>query len=160
VDEAARQFVRAGDKRLVRLVYDELVEHARTRGVLPAHGQLWERKAMIGCDYHVTPRDGKAFIVEFDESQHFTYPRLLTLHRTSSRRVAYTVDVWRERCRTLDRRDPDPPHRDERRAWLDFLRDVMPRVSDMAPTRRVFPDQTKPFCQMHGNQLLAALQLT
>jgi hypothetical protein len=70
---------------------------------------------------------GQSLIVEFDESQHFTKPRdiALSLYPRDAE-FGFSVDKWRALCQKLNKRDNDPPFRDEQRAWYDTLRDFAP----------------------------------
>jgi len=68
-------------------------------------------------------------IVEFDESQHFTKPRDIALSLyPKNQDVGYSVERWRTLCQQLNKRDNDPPYRDEQRAWYDTLRDFAPSL--------------------------------
>ncbi|MDD4454378.1 MAG: hypothetical protein PHI67_03560 [Candidatus Methanomethylophilaceae archaeon] len=79
------------------------------------------------------------FVVEFDESQHFTKPRLIALeHYPAAMQAGYSVPRWKELCAALDRRDNDPPYRDEQRAWYDTLRDFLPEIKGYLPTVRLY----------------------
>lgn len=72
---------------------------------------------------------GKNIIVEFDESQHFTKPREIALSRYPNElQYGFSVEKWRKLCQKLNKRDNDPPYRDEQRAWYDTLRDFAPRL--------------------------------
>jgi hypothetical protein len=78
-------------------------------------------------------------LIEFDESQHFSAPRALTLSLYPKRlRLGYDRREWFERSETLDRHDNSPPDRDETRAWYDALRDLLPEAFGMNPTVRVY----------------------
>ena len=79
------------------------------------------------------------FIVEFDETQHFTacrreslllYPRDL--------RTGFDVERWIRLCEQIRARDNDPPYRDEQRAWYDTMRDFLPSERPFKPTVRLF----------------------
>jgi len=70
---------------------------------------------------------GRKLIVEFDESQHFTKPRDTTLSLYPyGQDFGFSIVKWRKLCQELDKRDNDPPYRDEQRAWYDTLRDFAP----------------------------------
>lgn len=88
------------------------------------------------CDYFVAD---PPFILEFDESQHFSQARLVTLScYTGEVRVGFSVTRWRELCREIDAKDDTPIDRDERRAWYDTLRDLVPCVHGFRPTVRIY----------------------
>lgn len=83
--------------------------------------QFVRTKKLPNVDYYVV---NPAYIVEFDESQHFTVPRAITLENYPAKlKLAYDKDMWINRCQVLNRKDNDPLYRDEQRAWYDTLRD-------------------------------------
>jgi hypothetical protein len=97
------------------------------------------------CDYYVSD---PPFILEFDENQHFSRPRLITLlHYPEDFKLAFSVHNWRELCRKLDAKDDAPFDRDERRAWYDTLRDLVPTVYGFAPTARLYGG-AYPWCSL------------
>ena len=109
-------------------IYEALQKH---RG----HGQFVNVPKMPRVDYYV-PNPG--FIVEFDESQHFTEPRGLTLALyPPDLRTGFDRDKWKALCKTLNRHDNSPEYRDEQRAWYDALRDFAPERLGCQPTRRL-----------------------
>ena len=77
--------------------------------------------------------------LEFDESQHFTNPRKIALERYPEElKLGFDRQRWIKLCEELDRRDNDPPYRDEQRAWYDTLRDFAPSVLNHRPTIRLY----------------------
>jgi hypothetical protein len=100
------------------------------------------------CDYFV-PKPG--FIVEFDESQHFTTPRSIALQSyPSTLSIGFDRDRWRSLCQQIGARDPDPlkPYRDEQRAWYDTLRDFAPACLGLRPTVRLYAGETD-WCRLN-----------
>ncbi len=88
------------------------------------------------CDYFV-PKPG--FVVEFDESQHFTECRRITLERyPEALQVGYDRARWIGLCESHKSQDNDPPYRDEQRAWYDTLRDFLPSTRELYPTVRLY----------------------
>ena len=88
------------------------------------------------CDYYV-PEPG--FIVEFDESQHFTPLRKITLDLYPlDAPLGFSINKWRNLCQRINARDPSPEYRDEQRAWYDTLRDLVPPARGLTPTIRIF----------------------
>lgn len=78
------------------------------------------------CDFFI-PDHG--FIVEFDESQHFTLPRVITLKKYPQKlSLGFERNDWIRMCFELDRKDDNPPYRDEQRAWYDTLRDFYSNI--------------------------------
>ncbi len=109
--------------------------------VLEAHrgfgvGTFVKRQVLAPCDYWV-PNSG--FIVEFDESQHFTSLRKIALsvyeHEVP---LGFSAKRWMELCEHHDARDNHPLYRDEQRAWYDTLRDLVPSIRDLQPTVRLY----------------------
>jgi hypothetical protein len=92
--------------------------------------------SLPNCDFFV-PKPG--FIVEFDESQHFTECRKLALERyPATLQIGYNLEDWISHCKFLNMQDNDPPYRDEQRAWHDTLRDFLPSVKGFLPTVRLY----------------------
>ena len=94
------------------------------------------RKTLAPCDFWV-PNPG--FVVEFDESQHFTGPRKLALEvYADDQPLGFSAQRWMALCEQHDRKDNDPPYRDEQRAWYDVLRDLVPSTRGLRPTVRLY----------------------
>ena len=100
-------------------IYEALQKH---RG----HNNFVQSSKLSRADYFVI---SPGFIIEFDESQHFTKPRdvALSLYPPESG-VNFSVKKWRRLCQELDKHDNDPEYRDEQRAWYDTLRDLAPTL--------------------------------
>jgi hypothetical protein len=93
------------------------------------------------CDYFISD---PPFIVEFDESQHFTGARLVTLANYPVEiPVGFPLPRWRDLCLQIDAKDDDPYDRDERRAWYDTLRDLVPSLYGFKPTARLYAEEFK-----------------
>ncbi len=52
--------------------------------------------------------------------------------------AGFPVARWKELCRLIDAKDDEPPDRDERRAWYDTLRDLVPALHGLKPTVRIY----------------------
>ena len=88
------------------------------------------------CDFWV-PDPG--FIVEFDESQHFTSPRKRALCAYAGEHpLGFSAERWTALCENHNAKDNDPPFRDEQRAWYDTLRDLVPSLEGLQPTVRLY----------------------
>ena len=110
----------------------EVLEGYRGYGV----GTFVRTQMLAGCDYWV-PDPG--FIVEFDESQHFTNLRKLALAvYADGHPLGFAARRWLELCEQHDAKDNDPPFRDEQRAWYDTLRDLVPSLVGLQPTARLY----------------------
>lgn len=81
----------------------------------------------------------KNLIVEFDESQHFTKAREIALHHyPKDLQYGFSLERWIKLCQELNKRDNDPPYRDEQRAWYDTLRDFTPKLWGKGQTIRLY----------------------
>ena len=110
-------------------IYRKLQKH---RG----HNQFVKAKKLPNVDFFV-PNPG--FIVEFDESQHFSRPREITLaNYPDALKLGFDKSRWKNLCRTFNVKDNDPPYRNEQRAWYDTLRDFAPSILKLKPTKRLF----------------------
>ena len=100
------------------------------------HKIFVKAKKLPNVDFFI-PEPG--FIVEFDESQHFTKPREIALSYYSGvLTLGFSKDKWVNLCTTLDKKDNDPAYRDEQRAWYDSLRDFAPEILKIKPTLRLY----------------------
>ena len=93
--------------------------------------------------------------VEFDEQQHFTLPRLISLGLyPNDIPLGFNKTKWENLCKDLDKTDRDPPHRDEQRAWLDTIRDLghvyhsqyFNGLLEISPTIRIYEGELA-FCE-------------
>lgn len=115
------------------------------RGLIEIYYQLKEfrgyqefvrTKALPPCDFFV-PKP--AFVVEFDESQHFTEPRKITLQNYPKKlKLGFPKVEWIRHCEEIDASDTSPLYRDEQRAWYDTLRDFLPSLRRLRPTVRLY----------------------
>jgi len=110
-------------------IYEALQNHRGFKDFVRA-------KMLPHCDFFV-PDPG--FIVEFDESQHFTRPRRIALERyPDDLKLGFSRKRWMTLCQRIDSKDNDPPYRDEQRAWYDTLRDFLPAIIGLKSTVRLF----------------------
>ena len=110
-------------------------------GDLRGHRDFIRSAQMPPCDYFIAD---PPFIVEFDENQHFSRPRLIALaHYPEPTVVGFSVRRWQGLCRAIDAVDQTPIDRDERRAWYDTLRDLLPLVHGFKPTVRLYAEETQ-----------------
>jgi very-short-patch-repair endonuclease len=74
------------------------------------------------CDYVIKKHH---LIIEYDEKQHFTVPRKISLESYStSIKTYYDKDCWIKSCEVINAKDNDPHYRDEQRALYDSIRDI------------------------------------
>jgi len=98
--------------------------------------ELVKAKTLRKCDFFI---HNPGFIVEFDESQHFTLPRKITLENYSEElKLGFDSESWIKLCEKINAKDNDPPYRDEQRAWYDTVRDFLPAIKGLNPTIRLF----------------------
>jgi len=123
---------------------------ARIRAALAdwrGHDDFIKSPTMPPCDFYVAD---PPFILEFDESQHFSSARLITLEfYPEAAKLGFPVHRWRELCREIAAVDDDPFDRDERRAWYDTLRDWLPGLHGFRPTARIYAGE-HPFCSLRA----------
>ena len=101
-----------------------------------AVGDFARSKVLAPCDFWI-PNPG--FVVEFDESQHFTHPRKLALSAYPNEQpLGFSAARWIGLCEHHDAKDNHPPYRDEQRAWYDTLRDLVPSIERLQPTVRLY----------------------
>jgi hypothetical protein len=97
--------------------YDNLKEIYETLQNHRGFKEFVKAKTLPNCDFFV-PNPG--FIVEFDESQHFTLLRKTALEHYPEELI---LGFERKRCvglcERINAKDNDPPYRDEQRAWYD-----------------------------------------
>lgn len=105
-------------------VYGTLRVILRRLQAYRGYGDFVRSKKLARVDYFIP---SARLVVEFDESQHFTAPRAISLGLyPRSPRIRFDVSRWIELCETLNKTDSDPPYRPEQRAWYDALRDFAP----------------------------------
>jgi len=110
-------------------IYNKICEYRGIKNFVKA-------KKLPRVDFFV-PK--KKIIIEYDESQHFTKPREIALsHYPKSKNYGYSTRRWCELCSELNRKDNDPPYRDEQRAWYDTLRDFAPFIWGEGTTIRLY----------------------
>jgi hypothetical protein len=116
------------------------------------HENFVRANTLPRCDFFIPPGNfGQGFLVEFDEEQHFTIPRGMTLTAIPTKlSVAFDLPRWLNLAISLKKRDNDPPYRDEQRAWYDLLRDVLPVQYGLGPTSRLL-DRDVAYCSLNPN---------
>ena len=83
------------------------------------------RNTKLACDY-VSRKSH--LVIEYDEIQHFTYQRQLSLEAyPDDIKLYYNKETWIRLCKELHRKmnKKTDPYRDEKRALYDSIRDVM-----------------------------------
>jgi hypothetical protein len=117
---------------------DTLVRIRSALAELRGHWDFIKSARVPPCDYYLP---GCRRIVEFDESQHFSEPRLVSLSLyPGDLEYGFSVRHWIELCRRIRAADDTPIDRDERRAWYDVLRDLAPSIHGFQPTVRLYAE--------------------
>ena len=102
------------------------------------HRDFIKSAQMPPCDYFVAD---PPFIVEFDENQHFSRSRLVTLaNYPANCAIGFSILRWQQLCGEINAVDDTPIDRDERRAWYDTLRDLLPTTQGFKPTVRIYAE--------------------
>lgn len=118
-------------------------------GNLRGHRDYIKSPTMPPCDYFIAD---PPFILEFDESQHFSRPRLATLLQyPTNLAVGFPLPHWQQLCRAIDAVDDIPFDRDERRAWYDTLRDLVPILHGFRPTVRLYAEELE-WCALEAGK--------
>ena len=64
-------------------------------------------------------------IIEYDENQHFSKAREITLlNYPSAINLNFSKEIWINACRKINAKDNSPIDRDEKRAFYDTVRDI------------------------------------
>jgi hypothetical protein len=113
------------------------------------HSVFVRRKKLAPVDFFI-PKEG--IIVEFDESQHFTAPREISLRNyPKDQKFGFSVERWCCLCRSLCKQDNDPIFRDEQRAWYDTVRDFAPTFFGRGLTIRLYAGDLQ-WCSLRPRQ--------
>ncbi len=116
----------------LRRIFDAL-------GALRGYRDFVKSAVVPPCDYVIF---NPPFILEFDENQHFTRPRLTSLSfYPPELKTGFPISHWQELCRSINAVDDEPIDRDERRAWYDTLRDLVPTLHGFRPTVRLHANE-------------------
>lgn len=75
----------------------------------------------LRCDFVC---EGKKLIIEYDERQHFSEARGISLEVYENIEVFYERSLWIKACRDIKAKDNVPANRDEVRAYYDSVRDI------------------------------------
>jgi len=117
-------------------------------GALRGNRDFIKSAEMPPCDFYISD---PPFILEFDESQHFSRARLITLSLyPEAFKLGFPLARWRELCREINAVDDQPFDRDERRAWYDALRDLLPSLHGFEPTVRLYAGEY-PWCSLDAS---------
>jgi len=115
--------------RTIEKIFKNLQKHRGNKEFVRA-------KTLRPCDYYIKSMN---CLIEIDESQHFTALREIALSLYPKEYdLGFDRKEWINKCQDLDRQDNHPFDRDEKRAWYETLRDILPPLFGMNPTIRIF----------------------
>lgn len=80
-----------------------------------------KKNRTLRCDFVC---ENEKIIIEYDERQHFTEARKLTLEAYNKTLVYYDKNLWLKACADVQAKDGQPYNRDEIRAYYDSTRDI------------------------------------
>jgi hypothetical protein len=96
----------------------------------------WNTNGKLSFDFFIPEKN---VVIEFDERQHFTLPRAVSLKAYSDRTtLGFDKEKWIKLCADINAGDNSPEYRDEQRAFYDAIRDIMaPRIG-LKPVIRIY----------------------
>lgn len=95
-------------------IYVDIVPVYQALQKYRGHYEFVKAKKLPRVDFFIP---NEKIVIEFDESQHFTEPREIALSLYPKKeQYGFSIERWRKLCQELNKRDNDPPYRDEQRA--------------------------------------------
>lgn len=95
-------------------LYDSLVSYRGNK-------DFAKKSVTLRCDFVC---ESKKLIIEYDERQHFSEARRISLLSYPDVKVFYDLDLWCKACNDIQAKDNQPVNRDEIRAYYDSVRDI------------------------------------
>lgn len=80
-----------------------------------------KKNVSLRCDFVC---ESEKLIIEYDERQHFSKAREITLDCYNDLPLCYDADLWKKACSDIEAKDNNPINRDEIRAYYDSVRDI------------------------------------
>lgn len=80
-----------------------------------------KKNVQLRCDFVC---ESQKIIIEYDERQHFSEARKISLNSYRQIPVLYDRDLWIKACEDISAKDNVPVNRDEGRAYYDSVRDI------------------------------------
>ena len=80
-----------------------------------------KKNVTLRCDFVC---ESKKLIIEYDERQHFSEARRISLLSYPEVSLNYDRQLWIDACRDIQAKDNQPKNRDEVRAYYDSTRDI------------------------------------
>ena len=127
-------------------IYQLLIQIYMSLQNYRGHTNFVQSLHLYPVDYYIPQLN---VIVEFDESQHFTTCRKLSLiHYPDDLLLGFSKRKWIQLCDFINKKDNDPIFRDEQRAWYDCLRDIAPIIYGMKSTVRLYASDRQ-WCKLN-----------
>ena len=96
-----------------------------------------KKNITLRCDFVC---ESQKLIIEYDERQHFSEARRISLESYRDIPVLYDRSLWIKACKDIGARDNAPVNRDEIRAYYDILNIKVPYLWEVPYTfRKSFP---------------------
>ncbi|MBU3154626.1 hypothetical protein LL037_16590 [Clostridium estertheticum] len=80
-----------------------------------------KRNVQLRCDFVC---ESEKLIIEYDERQHFSQARKVSLLSYPDISVYFDRQLWIQACKDINAKDGQPVNRDEVRAYYDSIRDI------------------------------------
>lgn len=80
-----------------------------------------KKNVTLRCDFVC---ESKKLIIEYDERQHFSQARKVSLEAYRNIPVLFDRELWIQACNDINAKDNSPVNRDEIRAFYDSTRDI------------------------------------
>lgn len=99
-------------------------EYERLIGALSSYrgdSKFAKKNVQLRCDFVC---ESQKIIIEYDERQHFSEARKISLDSYRQTPLLYDRDLWIKACNDINAKDNSPVNRDEIRAYYDSTRDI------------------------------------
>lgn len=80
-----------------------------------------KKNVTLRCDFVI---ESKKLIIEYDERQHFSEARRISLEAYPDVSLCFDRNLWIKACSDIQAKDGQPSNRDEIRAYYDSTRDI------------------------------------
>lgn len=102
--------------------------------------------------------ESKKVIIEYDEKQHFSAQRKLTLESYPENvNLFFDKQKWIAKCEAVNAKDNDPPYRDEQRAFRDTVRDITTQENGYRLIRVMYGEDNYDFAKPEDLQKILEL---
>jgi hypothetical protein len=107
-----------------------------------------KKNLKLRCDYYIPDIN---LIIEFDENQHFTPLRAVSLKfYPENIKTGFDIKRWEQLCDQIKAGDNSPLYRDEQRAFYDSIRDIAAFRAGFPPLVRIYENDVLWEKESHG----------